>query len=97
MLRLTETTTSRPWTPEEISEVESLSDQISNTLESARLYNEAQQRAVREQTVSEIAKNITSATEVDDIMRETVTQLGKTLPDVEVTLRIKSQWEDKRI
>jgi hypothetical protein len=50
---------------------------MSNTLESARLYNEAQQRAAREQAIGEITTNITAATEVDDIIRETVTQLGK--------------------
>jgi len=93
MLRLTKPEHAEPWTPEEISEVESLSDQLSNTLESARLYNEAQQRAVREQTIGEITKRITTATEVDDIMRETVTQLGKALQDAHVSLRIKSQWD----
>jgi len=93
MLRLTKPQHVEPWTPEEISEVEALSDQLSSTLESARLYGEAQQRAAMEQTVGEITKRITTATEVDDIMRETVAQLGEILQDAHVSLRVKSQWE----
>jgi GAF domain-containing protein/HAMP domain-containing protein len=93
MLRLTKPSHAEPWTPEEITDVESLSDQISSTLESARLFNEAQQRAAREQTIGEITSSITAATEIDDIIRETVMQLGKSLQDTDVTLRIKTQWD----
>lgn len=93
MLRLTKPPHTQPWTPEEISDVESLSDQISSTLDSARLYNEAQQRAAREQTIGEITTSITAVTEIDDIIRETVTQLGNALQDSDVTLRINTQWD----
>jgi GAF domain-containing protein len=93
MLRLTKPPHTDPWTPEEISDVESLSDQISSTLDSARLYNESQQRAAREQTIGEITTSISAATEIDDIIRETVTQLGKALQDSDVTLRINTQWD----
>jgi GAF domain-containing protein len=93
MLRLTKPPHTDPWTPEEISDVESLSDQISSTLDSARLYNESQQRAAREQTIGEITTSISAATEIDDIIRETVTQLGEALQDSDVTLRINTQWD----
>ncbi len=93
VLRLTKPAHTEPWTAEEISDVESLSNQISTTLESARLFNEAQQRAAREQTIGEITSSITAATEVDDIIRETVTQLGMALQDSDVTLRINTQWD----
>ena len=93
MLRLTKPSHSGPWTPEEISEVESLADQLGNTLESARLYNEAQQRATQEQKIGEITKRITSATDLDEIMRETVAQLGITLQDAKVSLRLNSKWD----
>jgi GAF domain-containing protein/HAMP domain-containing protein len=91
ILRLTKPSHAGPWTTEEVSDLETLSDQISSTLESARLYNEAQQRAAREQTISKISTSITAATELDDIIRETVSQLGKVFQDAEVTLRLKAQ------
>jgi GAF domain-containing protein len=90
MLRLTKPPHAVPWSPEEISDVESLSNQISNTLDSARLYREAQQRATREQLIGEITASISAATEVDDIIRETITQLGKTFQDADVTLKLKA-------
>ena len=93
MLRLTKPLHAEPWTREEISDVKSIADQISSTLDSARLYNEAQQRAAREQTIGEITTSITAAAEFDDIIRETVTQLGKALQNTDVTLRINTEWD----
>ncbi len=93
MLRLTKPSHTETWTQEDIANIESLSDQISNALDSARLYGEAQKRAAREQTIGEIIASISAATEVDAIIRETVTQLGKRLPDSDVTLRLKTHWD----
>lgn len=93
MLKLTKPAHTEPWTTEEISDVKSLSAQLSSTLDSARLYQEAQQRAAREQTIGEITTSITSATEIDDILRKTVKQLGMALQDSDITLRINNQWD----
>ena len=92
VMKLTKPDHIEPWTSEEISDVESLSDQLGSTLDSARLYQEAQQRVAREQTIGEITTSITAATEMDDILRKTVTQLGLALEDTDITLRINNQW-----
>lgn len=93
LLRLTKPPHAELWSSEEISDVVSLSNQISNTLDSARLYSEAQQRAAREQLIGEMSSSITAATEIEDIIRETVSQLGKTFLDADVTMRLKAQWD----
>ena len=93
MIRLVKSSDAEPWTFGEIEDVEQLSNQISNALESARLYNEAQRRSYFEQVIGEITASLSTATEVDGIIRETVVRLGETLQDSDVALRIKTQWD----
>ena len=89
MLRLTKPMHAEPWTPEEIADAESLSDQISNALESARLFNDAQQRAAREHTISTISEHLGSALDINGIMETAVRELGNIMSDAEITVQLE--------
>jgi GAF domain-containing protein/HAMP domain-containing protein len=95
MLRLTKPLPAEPWTPDEIADVESLSDQISNALDSARLYNEAQQRATRERTISEITTNIGASTDIEAIMRTAVAELGRQISGAKVAIELSTEIEQE--
>ena len=88
MLRLVKPSHTELWSPDEIADVESLSDQISNALESARLFNDAQRRAMREQIIGEISTSVNSSTDMADILRSAVQELGSKLGGTEVTLEL---------
>jgi GAF domain-containing protein len=60
----------------EIHLLEEFSERLSMALESARLYEEAQSRATREQQVTQIANQIRSSANIDAIMRNAVRELG---------------------
>jgi GAF domain-containing protein/HAMP domain-containing protein len=68
-----------PWTDEEISTLESLTEQLGVSLESARLYQETQRRAAREQLVGEIAGRLRASMDPDTILKTTVQELGQVL------------------
>ena len=89
MLRLTKTMQAEPWTPEEIADVESLSDQISNALESARLFNDAQRRAAREFTIGSISESLGSALDINDVMETAVRELGNIMSDAEIAVQLE--------
>jgi GAF domain-containing protein len=76
-MRLVKPSASEPWTPDEIEDIRALAAQISNTLDSARLYEEAQHRAAREQAIGEIAAQISAASEVETILQTAVEELGR--------------------
>jgi len=95
MLRLTKPPHDEPWTPDEIADVESLADQISNALDSARLYNDAQQRALRERTISEISTNIGASTNVDVILRTAVAELGRQISGAKVAVELNNEMEQE--
>ncbi len=67
------------WTEDETALVEVVADEIAGALESARLFDDAQQRAWREQTVSQITAHIQSSSSIADILRTTAEELGRTL------------------
>ncbi|MEK6222744.1 MAG: GAF domain-containing protein, partial [Chloroflexota bacterium] len=59
------------WSPEEVNLLNGLSDQLGVALDSARLFNETQQRAASERLVSEISNEIRERLDIDAILRTT--------------------------
>ncbi len=90
-VRLKKSEISEAWTQEETNLAIALSDQLSGALESARLYKESQQRAARESLVSDISTRISSISNVDAILRETVQELGQAIKNTSVTFQLLDQ------
>jgi GAF domain-containing protein len=80
------------WTPEEIVLAETLADQLGTALESARLYQDTQRRAAREQLTREITDNIRSAVSVEDALQRAIRELGRAL-GAEMVARIGTEDE----
>ncbi len=87
-IRLKKSDISDSWSQDETNLAVTLSDQLSGALESARLYRESQQRAVRETLVSDISARISSVSRVDAILRETVQELGQTFGNATVSFQM---------
>jgi GAF domain-containing protein len=67
------------WTAEEIALSESLTEQLSTALESARLYQDTRRRAARERILREISDQMQRATDMEALMRITAEELNKAL------------------
>jgi GAF domain-containing protein len=76
------------WDPREKAMLDEIAIQVGLALENARLLDDAQQRAVRERAIGEIAARIGSAHDVDAILRVTAQEIGKAIGDSEVTVHI---------
>jgi GAF domain-containing protein len=90
-IRLKKSDISDTWSQDETNLAVTLSDQLSGALESARLYRESQQRAVRETLVSDISARLSSVSRVDSILRETVQELGQTFGNATVSFQMVDQ------
>jgi len=86
-----------PWANEEIALVEELTTQIGLALENARLLEETQQRAEREQIIADITAQVRSSMDPETILQTAVRELGAALgPDrAFVRLGIGKQTNDK--
>jgi GAF domain-containing protein len=67
------------WTGDQIALVEQIASQLSEALENARLYEETQRRAVREQQLREIGSRMQSTVDLNAIMRIAIEDLAAAL------------------
>jgi len=63
------------WPPEQVALMEALADRLGEALESARIHQEAQRRAVRERLTREITERMRRATSVEGIIQTAVDEL----------------------
>ncbi len=69
----------RKWSREETALMQSAADRSALALENARLLDEAQRHASREQIIGEISTNIGAANNVESILQTTIEELGRRL------------------
>ncbi len=67
------------WTLEQVALVEQIVEQLSQSLENARLYEETQRRGIREQQLREIGTRMQSEVDLDAILRVAVEDLARAL------------------
>jgi GAF domain-containing protein len=67
------------WTAEELSLLETLTEQLGVALESARSYQETQRRAAREQMTREITDKMSRAMDMDHLLQITVEEMTSAL------------------
>jgi GAF domain-containing protein len=81
----------RSWTEDEIELVEEVSEQIALALENARLFEEAQERAIRERAMSEVTNKMRETLNVDSVIRTAVEEIYAMLDLEHVTIRLTEQ------
>jgi len=90
-IRLCKPAHAAPWSTDEISVVNSLTDQLGGALESARLYQDAQNRAAKERTIGEISAKIGGLVDLDNILKTTIQELSRSMPDAEVAIQFQKR------
>jgi flagellar motor switch protein FliG len=75
VLGLHETDSGREWTDDEVALVEAVADQMALAIENARLLEETQRRAEREQLVGDITAKMQRANDMDMLMQNTIQEL----------------------
>ena len=76
----------RRWTDEEIALVEDVVNQMALAIENARLLDETQRRAEREQTLSQMTARFTRSLDMDTLLQTAVRELGQLLQADEVAV-----------
>jgi GAF domain-containing protein/HAMP domain-containing protein len=77
------------WTSEEIALLRTLADQLGLALENARLFDDSQRRAAREQLISEATSRLRGSLDIDTVLQTAVREIGDALGLAEVQIRIK--------
>lgn len=82
-----------PASPETVSLIEEIADRLAIALESARLLEETQSRAQREQTIRKITEQMRRAVDVETILQTTIAQLGEAVGAPRVYVRLGAEAE----
>jgi len=82
------------WTQEEIALMQTLAEQSAVALESARLYQDTQHRAAREQLAAQITARMRESLDVDRVLQIAAREFGETLGASEVKIRLTA--DDRR-
>ena len=82
-----------PWTEDELIDLQTIANQLTLALESARLSRETERAAWRDQVVSESTAKVWSSAEIEEGMRTAVAQLGNRLQASEVVIRLGTKDE----
>jgi GAF domain-containing protein len=88
----------REWNEDDLAVIEAVIDQMAQTAESLRLFNETHSRASREQTIRQITEKMRATNSLEELIRTTATELGRRLSAghavVEVGIEQKADHKD---
>jgi GAF domain-containing protein len=79
------------WTEGEQEMASKIASQVALAIENARLLEDSQLRASRERTIGEVSTRITSSINIENILRTTVQELGRMVPDSEVVVQLQEE------
>jgi GAF domain-containing protein len=79
---------------ETVTTLELASERLASALESARLYEEARQRADHEQSVAQITSAISAANSYEEILQTTIREIGNSLRDTEIRIQLTGDAND---
>lgn len=77
-----------PWTKEEIALMQTLIEQLGLALDSARLYQDTQQRAAQERLIGEVTGRMRESLDVEWVLRTAARELGEALGVSRVSVRL---------
>ena len=83
----------RTWSPEEVNLAQAISDRLALALENARLLQESQRRAVKEQKIGEVTARIGASINMRNVLQTAVEELGRALPGSEVVIQFQHTEE----
>ena len=90
-LKLSALNPDRNWTDDELAMAQAAAERTALTLESARLLEEAQRQAAKEQTISEGSSRVSAALDVESILQATAEELERALNSSEVVIQLEGE------
>jgi GAF domain-containing protein len=96
-LRLEDLDPTRRWTAEEKALVEAVSQQLAQTVENLRLFDETQQRAGREHLTRQITDKMRAASDVDSIIETGLSELAKALGVSRTYVKLSPKADSSKI
>lgn len=80
----------QPWTEDDLAVIETILDQVAQTAENLRLFEETRERAGREQLIGQIADKLRRAPDMETLMQTGLSELARVLGPARAFVRFDS-------
>jgi len=91
VLNIKAPTKNRKWNQDEINLAQAVSDRLALALDNARLLQESQRRAAKEQKIGEVTAKIGASINMRNVLQTAVEELGRALPGSEVVIQFQQE------
>jgi GAF domain-containing protein len=90
VLNIKAPTTNRMWNQDEINMAQAVSERLALALDNARLLQDSQRRAAKEQKIGDVTAKISASINMRSVLQTAVEELGRALPGSEVVIQFQS-------
>lgn len=97
LLQIEKDNDSSSWTDTEISLLESIADQLSLALDSARLYQESQRRAATERVIGEATTRMRESLDLERVLKTAAGEIRQSLGLDKVVIRLASEENEEGV
>jgi GAF domain-containing protein len=88
VIRLRKPETGLNWSEDEVELIQTLTDRLSQALESARVYQSSQMLALQEQLTTSISSQLRQTLDIDTVLKTAARELGEAFKAKEVVIRM---------
>ena len=88
VIRLRKPESGLNWSEDEIDLIQTLTDRLSQALESARVYQSSQMLALQEQLTTDISSQLRQTLDIDTVLKTAARELGEAFRAKEVVIRM---------
>jgi GAF domain-containing protein len=81
----------RQWDQDELEIITAIIERAALSMENARLLAESQRLAAKERTIGDISAKISAQSDVDELLKTAVQELGRTLPGMDIAIQFKKE------
>jgi transcriptional regulator with GAF, ATPase, and Fis domain len=89
VLNIKAPTTNRTWNQDEMNMAQAVSERLALALDNARLLQDLQRRAAKEQKIGDVTAKIGASINMRSVLQTAVEELGRALPGSEVVIQFQ--------
>ncbi len=95
-LKLNRTDEGQSWTEDELAMTQATAERVALAMENARLLEEAQRNAVKEQRISDITSKISQSINLRNVLQTAVEELGHVIPGSDVVIQFQENGAGRK-
>ena len=94
-LKLSRTDERHSWTEDELAVVQATAERVALAMENARLLEDAQRKALKEQRITDVTAKISRSINLRNVLQTAVEELGRVIPGSDVVIQFQDGSEKR--